>query len=354
MRVVVDSAIPYIRGLLEPFAEVDYREGRAIDTEVCRKADALLVRTRTQCNAALLEGSTVRFIGTATIGTDHIDSTYCAEHGITVVNAPGCNAWAVVQWVVSILAQINQHASFALTERPVGIVGCGAIGERLARLLEIFHIPVFRCDPFLETAAPFRYTSLERIGLECSIITIHTPLTHDGAHPTYHLLDAAFFHSLKQKPYILHAARGGIVDDYELYEAAQYRRITGYYLDVYEDEPDVAPALLEAAKLATPHIAGYSIEGKLAASRAIVKAVGEFFGWQIAEPQLEEKEDKTFIVGHSIGDLARTYDIVHDSRTLKSAPQQLEQLRTQYAFRHDFRNYHFGNQALERLVQDDC
>ena len=141
MRVVVDSAIPYIRGLLEPFAEVDYREGRAIDTEVCRKADALLVRTRTQCNAALLEGSTVRFIGTATIGTDHIDSTYCAEHGITVVNAPGCNAWAVVQWVVSILAQINQHASFALTERPVGIVGCGAIGERLARLLEIFHIP---------------------------------------------------------------------------------------------------------------------------------------------------------------------------------------------------------------------
>ena len=316
MRIVVDSAIPYIRGLLEPFAEVEYREGRAIDAEVCKKADALLVRTRTQCNAALLAGSTIRFIGTATIGTDHIDRTYCTEHGITVVNAPGCNAWGVVQWVVSILAQINQHATFALTERPIGIVGCGAIGERLARLLEIFHIPIFRCDPFLETEAPFRYTSLERIARECSIITVHTPLTHDGAHPTYHLLDAAFFRSLKQKPYILHAARGGIVDDYELYKAALYRRIAGYYLDVYEDEPDVAPALLETAKLATPHIAGYSIEGKLAASRAIVKAVGKFFGWQVSEPQLEEKEPKTFIVGHSIGDLTNPEKCTTATRTI--------------------------------------
>jgi len=353
MRIVVDSAIPYIRGVLEPFAEVDYVAGQAIDANVCKCADALLVRTRTKCSASLLEGSAVRFIGTATIGTDHIDSDYCAERGIVVANAPGCNAWGVVQWVVSILTHINQHASFALTECPVGIVGCGAIGERLARLLEIFHVPILRCDPFLEVDAPFRYTSLERIGRECSIITVHTPLTDDGAHPTYHLLDGDFFHGLKQKPYILHAARGGVVDDYELYEAARYRHVAGYYLDVYEDEPDVAPALLESAKLATPHIAGYSIEGKLAATKAIVKALSDFFGWQIAEPTLETTEKKPFIVGHSLSDLARTYDVVRDSRALKSAPQQLEQLRTQYVFRHDLRNYSFGNKQLEQLVHSE-
>ena len=200
MRIVVDSNIPYIRGVLEPFAEVDYVAGEAIDAKVCMHADALLVRTRTKCNAALLEGTSVRFIGTATIGTDHIDTTYCAEHGIVVANAPGCNAWAVVQWVVSCLTHINQYAVFALTERPLGIVGCGAIGERLATLLEMFNIQVLRCDPFLEAKAPIRYTSLERIARECSIITIHTPLTHDGPHPTYHLLNRNFFRSLKQKP----------------------------------------------------------------------------------------------------------------------------------------------------------
>lgn len=353
MQIVVDSAIPYINGLLDPFAEVKYIAGQAINAEVCKHANALLVRTRTRCNAALLEGSAVRFIGTATIGTDHIDLAYCAAREIKVVNAPGCNAWAVVQWVVSILTQINQHSRFALTERPVGIVGCGAIGERLASLLEIFNVPVLRCDPFLEVNAPFRYVNLQRIARECAIITVHTPLTHDGSHPTFHLLDRDFFHAVQQKPYILHAARGGVVDDYELYEATTYRHVAGYYLDVYEDEPDVAPALLEVAKLATPHIAGYSIEGKLAASKVIVKALSDFFGWQVAEPTLETKEEKSFIVGHSLGDLARTYDVVRDSRALKSAPQQLEQMRSRYAYRHDYRNYSFGNQQLECLIYNE-
>jgi len=356
MRIIIDEAIPFVHGLLEPYAQVDYLPAAAITPAACKDATALLVRTRTHCNAQLLEGSAVRLIATATIGMDHIDLPYCAQHGITVANAPASNAWGVVQWVVSALAQINQSADFMLSERTVGVVGCGAVGERVATLLELFGISVLRCDPFLEKEDPFRYVALSRIARECAVVTIHTPLTFDGPHPTHHLLDRAFFHSLKHRAYILHAARGGVVDDAELYLALQYKHIAGYYLDVYEEEnsEEMDYALLEAAKLATPHIAGYSVEGKYAASRAVITALAQFLGVEIAFPPLEaDGANPPLLPGFSLWELARTYDIARDSRALKAAPQQLERLRSEYAYRHDYRYYHFANPALEALVRGE-
>lgn len=352
MLAIVDSAIPYLKGILEPHFVVEYLPSHAITTEKCRNADVLLIRTRTLCNATLLEGSSIQFIGTATIGTDHIDLEYCHQHQITVVNAPGCNAWAVVQWVVSILIQIRRYAAAEVLDRPIGIVGCGAIGGRLAKLLEIFHIETLLCDPYLEETAPFSYTGLARIAHECSIITIHTPLTTTGRYPTYHLLDHSFFSSLKRHPYILHAARGGIVDDFALFEAHLHHKVAAYYLDVYEEENDEIPyAIIEDAKIATPHIAGYSIEGKLAATQTIVNKLSDFFSVPLATPQLPD-EKHPFIIGQSLDELAKTYDIEHDSQSLKKAPQQLEKLRTEYKLRHDLRFYQFGKKQLEDLIHN--
>ena len=356
MRIIIDEAIPFVQGVFEPHAEVIYLPAAAITSVVCKEATALLIRTRTRCNAALLEGSSVRFIATATIGTDHIDLSYCQAHDISVVNAPGSNAWGVVQWVVSVLAQINQSSEYMLSERTVGVVGCGAIGERVARLLEIFGISVLRCDPFLEKKEPFRYVSLSRLARECSVITIHTPLTVDGVHPTHHLIGRDFLHSLKHRAYILHAARGGVVDDYELYLAKQYKHIAGYYLDVYEVESGeyMNLSLFEDAKLATPHIAGYSLEGKYMASRMASEALANYFGFDITFPLLQDDgETPPTLPGFSLGELARTYDILRDSRALKAAPQQLEQLRTHYPYRHDYRHFHFANPALETLVHQE-
>lgn len=354
MRIIIDQAIPFLHGLLEPYGEVLYLPAADITPERCHDATILLIRTRTKCDAHLLEGSSVRLIATATIGTDHIDLPYCQAHDITVANAPGSNAWGVVQWVVSVLAQINQSADFMVSERSVGIVGCGAVGERVAQLLELFGVSVLRCDPFLEKKDPFRYVSLARIARECAIITLHTPLTFDGPHPTHHLIDRAFLHSLKHRAYILHAARGGVVDDAELYLALQYKHIAGYYLDVYEEETtgNLDFSLLETAKLATPHIAGYSVEGKYAASQAIIAAVAQFLGGEIPFPPLEgETSTHPTLPGFSLWELARTYDIARDSRALKAAPQQLERLRTDYVYRHDYRHFHFANPALEALVK---
>ena len=353
MRIVADAAIPYLQGVLEPFAEVSYCDSNAINHATCKDADALLIRTRTRCDAQLLAGTKIRFIGTATIGTDHIDTNYCQTQGICVANAPGCNAWAVVQWVVSLLVSLQRYSAITLYDRPVGIVGCGAIGERLAQQLELFRIPVLRCDPFLERESPMQYTSLSRLARECAIISIHTPLTSSGAHPTYHLLDRAFFRSLRNKPYILHAARGGVVDDYELYSAFLAHDIAGFYLDVYEDEPNVPQAILEAATVATPHIAGYSIEGKWTATTRIVQRIGEFFGWSTPPlVSVSDDEQRPLLMGDSLGDLARSYEPQRDSRMLKNAPQRFENLRREYTLRHDYRHYRFANRALQTLIEN--
>ena len=350
-HLIVDSAIPYLHGVLEPIAEVRYMAGESITHEACSQADALVIRTRTRCNRALLEGTPVRLIATATIGTDHIDSAYCQEAGIQVVNAPGCNAWGVVQWVISALVHIERRAPHALPECVVGIVGVGEIGQRLADTLSLFGIETLLCDPPREARGATGLHPLDDLMALCDIITFHVPLTTIDPHPTMHMANDNFFRHLRRRPYLLNASRGEVVDEYALFEALTRKQIRGYCLDVYESETDPAAPILEGAMLSTPHIAGYSIEGKLAGSQRVLKAIYDHF--QLGEcPTLTATDDgaRRTLGGYSLYELADTYSIADDSKRLKAQPQGLERLRREYALRHDYRGVEWLNLRLRELA----
>jgi len=350
-RVIIDSHIPYAAGALEPHAEVHYLSGEAITRAVCLDADALVVRTRTLCNEQLLRGTSVRLIASATVGTDHIDTNYCAAHGIKYSNAAGSNAWAVVQWVVSALLYIEKHSAKSIYDSTVGIVGAGAIGQKLADTLELFGIRCLRNDPPRAEMGEKGLVDLATIGREADIITLHTPLTTAGKHPTVHLIGRTFLHQLGKRPIILNAARGGVADEYELLEALDYRRIRGYILDTYETETDIPTEVIEQALLSTPHIAGYSIEGKRKATEQALQAVAEFFGFDRPAPRAQTPGDpKRFVNGYSLSDLAQYYDISTDSRALRLQPQNFESLRNHYQYRHDWRGFDIGNPRLRALI----
>lgn len=352
-RIIIDANIPFIKGVLEAHAEVSYVEGSEISLAHCANADALIVRTRTRCDRELLAGTPVKIIATATAGTDHIDLEYCQAHGVEVQTAKGCNAWAVVQWVFSVLGIIDKTARKTLWESTVGIVGCGEIGSRLALALELYGVKVLKNDPPREKQGERGFVPLELLMRESDIVTIHTPLTTEGAHPTHHLVNRELLHSTRSKPYILHAARGGVVDDFELLEAKHHHRISGFAVDVYEGEPDVPQEFLEEAFVATPHIAGYSAEGKLAASRRAIEAVSTFFGFSPLPSALQSADDakKPFLAGLDFQNLVRAYDAQADSRAFRAKPQQMESLRVNYHYRHDWRGYEIANQKLAELLE---
>ncbi len=353
LRIIVDSAIPYIQGVLEPYAEIQYVAGNEITPTLCQEADVLVIRTRTRCDESLLSASPVKLIASATIGTDHIDLDYCAAQGIQVVNAPGCNAWAVVQWVVSCMLHLNQRSQYSYQEWLVGIVGVGSIGLRLAETLEHFGVQTLLCDPFREPEDDRFYVPLSRIAQECDLITLHVPHTSEGEYPTHHLFDREFFHKLRRRPYILNTSRGGVIDDYELLEAKQRKRIRGYCLDVYEDEPDIAPVLLELAAVCTPHIAGYSIEGKLAGTQAVLDAVCQQFNLpQLrATSPIAEGKEKPYVGGYSMMDMAKGYSCAEEMLPLRKNPQSFERLRNEYTYRHDWRGLRIGSQSLQELLE---
>jgi len=352
-KILIDRDIPFIQGVLDPLAEVCYLPAKAITPEACHDAKALIIRTRTACNQDLLEGSQVELIASATVGTDHINRDFCKTNNIAVANAPGCNAWAVVQWVTSALYLVTRQLPIPLSQLRIGIVGCGAVGRRLHATLTTLGIHTILVDPPLQAQGGKGYTSLAMVQQFCDIITFHVPLTYsdESRHPTYHLADEHFFYGLERRPFILNSSRGGVVDDYALLRALERKQIRGYCLDVYENEQDVSPALLEPALLSTPHIAGYSIEGKQAATAAVLQAVCSHFGWPKLLPKLEVDEtQRPFNAGLSISDLAKTYDIRKDSLALKAQPYALEQLRSHYTYRHDWQAYEFGNRKLS--IQD--
>lgn len=350
-RIIVDRNIPYIAGALEPYAEVQYLDGQSITHAACQAADGLLIRTRTACTPDLLEGTPVRFIGSATVGLDHIDTAYCTARGITYTTAPGCNAWAVVQWVISALMYIEKQASRSLFMGTVGIVGAGAIGQRLADVLTLFNVRSLRNDPPREARGDAGLVSLDRLGREADIITIHTPLTSAGPYPTAHLIGNRFLHRLNKRPIIINAARGGVVDEYELLEALAYKRIRGYVLDTYETEPDIPSELIENALLCTPHIAGYSLEGKASATAEVLGAAASFFGFPTPPLVGQDAASKRRVIGgYSLSDLTGSYDIHADAKALRLQPQSFESLRNSYPYRHDWRGFEIGNAKLRALV----
>ena len=310
-----------------------YLEPNDITREVVKDADALIVRTRTRCNAALLDGSRARFIGSATIGTDHLDLDYCSGHGITVRNAPGCNAPAVAQWVfAAIHAWMRARGIAAPVGLTLGVVGVGHIGSIVARWGHQLGFSVLLNDPPLENrdgAPDDVFSPLEELQHRCDIITFHTPLTRDGQWPTWHLCDQAFLDGLTRCRLILDAARGPIADN-----AALLGWHGDVALDCWENEPLISPALLEKAIVATPHIAGYSTEGKQRGTAMMLEALNEHYGWDI--PVSEIASPATGAAQVTLDGIAASYDILADTARLKADPSAFESLRNHYPHRPEY------------------
>ena len=333
MRIIIDSHIPHIQGLIEPRAEVLYLEPQDITRDIVLDADALIVRTRTRCDADLLNGSCVRFIGSATIGTDHIDLDYCACHGITVRNAPGCNAPAVAQWVFcAIHAWMQVHGITATDGFTLGIVGVGHIGSIVARWARQLGFDVLLNDPPWENrdgSFDDIFSPLDELQRRCDIITFHTPITRDGQWPTWHLCDQAFLNGLDRCRLILNAARGPIADN-----AALLQWHGDIALDCWENEPDISRELLEKAIVATPHIAGYSSEGKQRGTAMMLAALNDFFGWDIPVPTIAAPATGAEQV--TLDGVASSYDILADTARLKASPSTFESQRNHYPHRPEF------------------
>ena len=343
MKIVADSKIPFLKGLLEPVAqEVLYVPGSDITNEVLRDAQVLLTRTRTRCDRHLLQGTAIKFIGTATIGTDHIDLDYCNNNGITVVNAPGCNAPAVAQWVHSTILQWLA-AQPAPLDPPLtlGIVGVGHVGSIVARWAHQLGYRVLLNDPPLEEQATDTNSELLTLNSKlidiytlhrkCDIITFHTPLTRDGDYPTWHLCDEAFLNGLQRCRLIINAARGAVCDN-----EALLRWQGDIALDCWEGEPNINRELLEKAFVATPHIAGYSLQGKQRGTSMIIEALNRHFGWNISPVQASTPlKGAENVTPQTIID---SYNPLIDTAHLKSAPTTFESLRNNYPLRNELEN----------------
>lgn len=338
MKFVVDDKIPFIQGQAERLAdEVVYLPGAAIAPDDVRDADALVVRTRTLCNRQLLEGSRVRFIATATIGYDHLDTEYLDVAGIAWTNCPGCNATSVAQYVRNSLLQAERAGLIRLSEATLGVVGYGHVGRAVYEAVRPYVKEILVNDPPLAERLDRldNLDSLESLATNCDIITLHTPLTTEGPFPTRHLVDEAFLRSLAKRPLIINAARGGVVDEEALLRAMDDGRVRQAIIDTWEGEPDIDRQLLSRVFIGTPHIAGYSADGKANATRMSLEALAR---WVKNEGLKVKDEARGFHISLPEAETGRTglhYNPMDDSQMLKRAPQQFETLRGNYPLRRE-------------------
>lgn len=332
LNIIVEAHVPYLRGLLEEYASgVRYLPAEEITPEAVEDAAALVIRTRTRCDRRLLEESRCRLIATATIGTDHIDLDYCRQRGITVVNAPGCNAPAVAQYVFASLMNVITRP---LASHTIAIIGVGHVGSIVENWARGLGMRVLRYDPPRRQAeGGDDWATLEEIAREADIITFHTPLTRDGEHPTFHMADEAFFRSLRRAPIIINSARGAIVDTPALVEALDRGRVSRAIIDCWEGEPEINRDLLERADVATPHIAGYSAAGKVRASQVVLDAVTTMF--YLPRLHLDQPTPPAVPQSVRINDILASYDPMADTEALKAAPESFEALRNNYALRRE-------------------
>ena len=313
MLIIIDKGIPFLDGVFGSDIEVLHLAPEDITADVVKEADALFVRTRTRIDERLLGDSKVRFVATATIGFDHIDQEFCHKAGIHWVSCPGCNAQAVCDYVEEAISSIKSGES-GLT---IGVVGYGHVGKLVASMAEKRGYKVLLSDPPLGIGM-----SLEELAPLCDVLTFHTPLTQEGKYPTYHLCNADIFLLCKPNTLIINAARGGVIDEQALLSTVNGQLLT--VIDCWEGEPHLNQELLKKVDLASFHIAGYSIQGKMNASEMCLKAFCEFFSL----PILSINKKAVPLQGNSEpGWLKRISD------QLKTMPEHFEQLRKQYKLR---------------------
>ena len=330
MKVVIDNAIPYIKGILEPYAEVLYREGIDFRQEDVADADLLIIRTRTRCNASLLDSSSVKMIATATIGFDHIDLEYCQKHGIEVITAQGCNAAGVLQWVAAALALLSRKDGWTPPQRTLGIVGVGHVGRLVEQYARAWGFNVLRCDPPRKEREGGDFIPLEELLSRSDIVTLHTPLDRT----THHLINDHTMALMRDDAVLINASRGEVVSTQALLNAPQRLLI-----DVWEHEPEINRDLLTKAIVTTPHIAGYSSQGKANATAMVVRAAAKRFSlpltdWYPEQVRITERQDIDWqtmcltIQSHC--------DLEAESQRLKAAPGSFESMRNGYRYREEY------------------
>ena len=338
MKVVIDEKIPFLREALARMGiDVFPLPGIAITKDVLDGAEALFVRTRTKCNAALLDGTGVRFIGTATIGYDHIDVDYCRDKGIVWTNAAGCNAGAVLQYVQSVIYSWARDNDSSLAGLTLGVVGVGEIGSRVADWARSIGMRVLENDPPKVAAGAQGLVSLADIAANSDIVTFHPTLNLNGPYRSYHLADESFFASLRNCKLLINASRGPVVDNRALLSALESGAVGCAAIDVWENEPDINITLLNKVYIATPHIAGYSAEGKANASSMVLDAFMRFIGYdgEIPGIQLAPPEKKQ-VVASTVGDaLLYIYSPLDDTSLLRNNPACFEYLRNNYRLRRE-------------------
>jgi erythronate-4-phosphate dehydrogenase len=365
MKIIADNKIPFLRGALEEVADVVYLPGASITAADVKDADAIITRTRTKCNAELLTGSNVKFIATATIGFDHIETKFCKRNGIVWTNAPGCNSSSVAQYLASTLLNLAVDNNISLQNKTLGIIGVGNVGRKVAVVGKALGMRVLLNDPPRAEREPkIDFVSLEQVLAESDFVTTHVPLEKSGAYPTWHLADEKFFAAMQQSAYYINSSRGPVCDNNALKNALKNSTITGAVLDVWENEPAIDRELLTAVNYATPHIAGYSADGKANGTAMSVNALNKFFNLGLSEwypndvPLPAETTIKLNCSGKSFEQIIleavnTSYNIKADWQRLKSSPETFEKQRGDYPLRREPPAYtvELENTKNERQIQ---
>lgn len=347
MKVVVDDKIPALKGVLDPYADVLYKEGKAISKEDLVDADALIVRTRTLCNKDLLEGTSVRMVATATIGTDHMDLAWLEQKGIHWCNAPGCNSGSVKQYIASVLAHLILDGTVP-SETTLGIVGVGMVGSKIESLAKALGFKVLLNDPpRARREGADKFCSLDYLLSNSDIITFHTPLIRQGEDATFHLMDESKLALLKKGAVVINSSRGEVCETRAMQKGLDNGQISRLVLDVWENEPNIDSKLHNKVWIGTPHIAGYSVDGKSNGSTMTIHAIAREFGLPLQDWQptslpvpdypfihLDNNSEPAYLTAAKA--ILRTYDILEDDKRLREDPEDFEKQRGSYPVRREF------------------
>ncbi len=351
IRIVADEDIPFLKGVLEPYSDIEYYPGNKITGREIANADALVIRTRTRCDRNLLQGSGVRFIASATIGFDHIDTDYCREHNIEWTNAPGCNSSSVQQYIGAALIALSEKYGFSPGSRTIGVVGAGHVGTKVVKLSEHLGMTVLMNDPpRMRKEGQCGFVSLDGIVRDCDIISFHVPLNMTGEDRTYHMIDDQLLGRLNPGTFIINTSRGEVADTGALKRAVKSGKVKGLVIDVWENEPGIDIDLLNSVDIATPHIAGYSADGKANGTAMSVRSLSRFFGlglddWKpsgipVPENTIITLADKSAPAQENLAmAIISTYDIMEDDRRLRMSTGTFEDQRADYPLRREFDSY---------------
>jgi erythronate-4-phosphate dehydrogenase len=348
MKIVADDKIPFLKGVLEQYAEVVYIPGNKIARNDLMDTDALLIRTRTKCTEALLKGTNVKFIGTATIGFDHIDTGYCKRKNIFWTNAPGCNSSSVQQYIAAVLLKMASEFRFSLKDKTIGIIGVGNVGAKVEKFARIMGMKVLLNDPpRARREGGKKFINLATALFESDIVTVHVPLNVVGEDCTYHMFNSQAFKKMKKGTWFINSSRGEVNDTVALKKVLASGKLGGAVLDVWEHEPDIDLDLMAGTFLATPHIAGYSTDGKANGTSLVVNSLCRHYNLPLTSwypgdvPEPEKPSISIICKGQTDEEIIRkavfhTYNIDEDNMNLRFNPSDFEKLRGDYRNRREF------------------